>query len=483
MSASWPFFLHPRTFARVVALALGLGACVALAASSTPPGDELEEPEPPKPLHRETQVQPPGPEVKPDLSILDAWEPDEPNVGAAAVTPPPTKAPQWTAPVGMDPRSEARKSFVKVASRVDSALAQKRWNDARVALDQASAMKSALGPHELQRIASSEARLGLALEDERAILRATVAWLHACGPDAVDACRRRALATLTSRQYPASGSARAKKRAEGTLKSDACVQSAELAGAHGQEMPECVEAAVVAYKRVGDRLMSARIHLARGQALRAKNPNEALVQFKVAARACEEERCEEVRRRALQSALPLYAQNKDVRAAAHVALQSMELAASRLPLPQRLYARTREADEQCTALDQEDGAGSCRKLEKSLLGHYTFRDFSRGQTSGQGLTPEVVQKVNAHYGVLIEECLASEKKHQEAPESEAYLLRWVVRNDGHVEQMHLDRLDKDQSPLADCLRAAFTVWRYPRYKGELQHVQQSFMVRVATRTP
>jgi len=64
----------------------------------------------------------------------------------------------------------------------------------------------------------------------------------------------------------------------------------------------------------------------------------------------------------------------------------------------------------------------------------------------------------------------------EPPAAEHYGVRWIVLNDGHVDAVHMDRKDKDQTPLAECLRAQFAVWRYPRYRGEWQHVEQRFLV-------
>jgi hypothetical protein len=41
--------------------------------------------------------------------------------------------------------------------------------------------------------------------------------------------------------------------------------------------------------------------------------------------------------------------------------------------------------------------------------------------------------------------------------------------------------EHDQSQLAKCLRAQFNGWRYPKYEGEYQNVEQSFTVTAVVR--
>jgi hypothetical protein len=60
--------------------------------------------------------------------------------------------------------------------------------------------------------------------------------------------------------------------------------------------------------------------------------------------------------------------------------------------------------------------------------------------------------------------------------AERYTVRWAVLNDGRVDAVHLDKKTRDAGPLAECLRNQFAFWRYPRYEGELQHIEQTFLV-------
>jgi hypothetical protein len=61
------------------------------------------------------------------------------------------------------------------------------------------------------------------------------------------------------------------------------------------------------------------------------------------------------------------------------------------------------------------------------------------------------------------------------PDAQKFDVRWVVFSDGRVGEAHL-RKDIDTWPLADCLRAQFVNWRYPRFEGDYQDVGQSFTV-------
>ena len=67
-------------------------------------------------------------------------------------------------------------------------------------------------------------------------------------------------------------------------------------------------------------------------------------------------------------------------------------------------------------------------------------------------------------------------RESKAGAEERYTVRWTVRNDGRISEVLLDRRESNEGPLARCMRSQMAVWRYPRYEGELQHVEQSFLV-------
>jgi hypothetical protein len=87
-----------------------------------------------------------------------------------------------------------------------------------------------------------------------------------------------------------------------------------------------------------------------------------------------------------------------------------------------------------------------------------------------------VREVNAHYGFTLQPCLEQQAARLIPPAEERYDLRWVVLNDGTVSALHMDRKDREEGPLAACLREKLSLWRYPRFEGELQIIQQQFLV-------
>ena len=93
----------------------------------------------------------------------------------------------------------------------------------------------------------------------------------------------------------------------------------------------------------------------------------------------------------------------------------------------------------------------------------------------------MVEEVNAHYGPTLQDCLKAEAQRLTPPAREEYTVRWVVLNDGHTAQVHLGQQHRDQGPLAACLRKRLADWRYPRFKGEWQHVEQTFNIDAVPR--
>jgi hypothetical protein len=136
---------------------------------------------------------------------------------------------------------------------------------------------------------------------------------------------------------------------------------------------------------------------------------------------------------------------------------------------ERLYARTEVLDEACAALEAAEGRGACLKLEQRVLGGPVFHDYSRRGEAQEGLSAESLREVHAAYGVLLTPCLEAEARRR----SGTVNVSWTVLNDGRVAdpQVHAQAAT---SPLSSCLRAQLARWRYPKYRGEWQHVDQQF---------
>jgi hypothetical protein len=304
-------------------------------------------------------------------------------------------------------------------------------------------------------------------------------WLNQCGPDAVGRCRAQALAAI-DRAVAAKerAPARWKQFAKDAREADTCLREAEAAaGRKADAAPECLSRAQQFYERTGDRLMVARALFADGRIRLASNSGDrAFARLEDAARRCDEARCRDVRRRVFRLLTSTYLAKGEVELAARASLRDVDVHASSLPPARRVYAWTPEATRACAAYDARAGAGACRKLEQKIRGSHAFKDFSLERARGEGLPTAAVREVNAHFGITLQECLTAEAKRLQPPAEERYTVRWIVRNDGKVSEMLMDRRESNDGPLARCMRSRMSVWRYPRYEGELQHVEQTFLV-------
>jgi hypothetical protein len=370
-----------------------------------------------------------------------------------------------------DEATTAIDSAKRALKQGDTAAVYKLLNDAR------ASAKSA-GPDVEQKFFELEFQLNLKTLDSDLAEKAAWSWMRSCGPASIDACRGKALSAVKRIPKP---SAALKKRIASLKEFDACVKQAESKRA-GDKPPPCAEAAQAFFKRDGDKLMVARLKLANAVSNATNTPpaESAAQLLEQAERACDEPRCLSIRRSAFKGLMRLHRASSDVDAVARAAIHDARLYASTLPVDKRLWARTPELDQACDALDGKNGAGSCRKLERELAGQYTFRDYSAKQ-AGEGLSPDAVREVNAHYAVSLEPCLQQQALTLAAPGSQSHEVRWTVGNDGHVTQVALGRKEEDHGPLGQCLRQQFLVWRYPRYRGELQHVEQVFVVHARER--
>lgn len=439
------------------------------AAHKLPPGNELEMAE----TDSEAEANTVGDSRMPTSSAELAKAFDPPPAAA----PPPKQIQAAPRPAEPDLDAQARQDFAVRLDEAKRMVARGDYENATPALEALEGDAARIGPEQVQEIAEAQVKVALAQKEWKQARKGAEAWLEACGPDRVDACRSKALGALQSvASAKTPEAAAAKARVTAVKAADKCVVDAENAVRAHAHLPGCIESAFGQYKHAGDKLMVARVSLAKGQAAANEDRKDrALELYDFAARTCDEPRCASVRRRALKAAGWLALQNGDPHAAAKFMIEDMGVAAERLPADKRRYARTAEVDKVCAALDARDGAGACRKLEKQVLGDYFFTDFST-KKAGTGLAADTVRTVNEHYNVSLQECLAAEAARLKPPAYETYQVRWMVGNDGRVDQVHLARKDQDETDLAMCLRRVFLVWRYPRYEGETQHVEQSFTV-------
>ncbi|MBX5484310.1 MAG: hypothetical protein IRZ16_21015 [Myxococcaceae bacterium] len=418
--------------------------------------------------------------------IPDSRQPTSEELAAAFEPegPPPAPATDAAAPAvasGVsDPLAEAKQAFEEAAQRVEKAIAA-RDPDALAQAASLNALAEPLGPAQVTRAWTLRAKAARTSGDDAGAVAFAQRWLLSCGPTAPDACRRQALRWMEESARHGAHAAKTKRLVADVRKADACLVSAETSARRGGAVPACLSAAERMYRTQRDGLMQARAALVRAQAAQRdeRHAERGVRELSRAEQLCTEARCAQVRRAALARLVDAELERGDRLAAARAAIREGQVYAATLPPAERLYAWTDTMDRACAALDAARGTGSCRALERHETGAFVFRDFSR-QFAGEGLGPEVVRAVNAHFGVTFEECLASEAERLRMPAQERYTVRWTVLNDGHVGQMRMDRQERDDGPLARCLRQKLTLWRYPRYEGEWQHVEQSFVVTART---
>lgn len=461
---------------RVIQIAAALGFMVACAGSQKlPPGNALEfdEQDPQRTLAQSKDT----PE---DVALAKAFDtPDEQSAPTAA---PPTAVPSpLSAPDTSDAVAADQTAWNNDLATMKQALAAQRWDEVMAPDQEILNRAERLGPPQQRTVAELMFRAAAGKPDRTSAMAAAKRWLNACGPQGVDGCRQRVVAALEKLgKSKLPGAAQAKRQALQLREDDLCLVAAERKNAPAP----CLERAIGHYKRQEDGLMVARAHLLKARALAAQQPKggAALPLLELVQRDCEGPRCILVRRAAYRLASTVAVHNDDLETAAKALMAEARLEASTLPPAKRPYHRPQAVEAMCARLDAQVSSGTCRKIEKEHFGDLTFRDFSQLKAK-EGLSSGWVTQVSNHFKFGIESCLSVEAKRLRPPASETYAVRWTVLNDGRVADVHMGRKEQDNGALASCLRQQFGWWRYPRYEGEFQHVEQSFTVTAQERRP
>jgi hypothetical protein len=299
-------------------------------------------------------------------------------------------------------------------------------------------------------------------------------WYRQCGPEKIEPCRLDAARALASVSGAASVPKTLKQIAALLLKTEQCLRSAT-------PTPDCSATAQRFADQEHDSVTTARLLLQRAAHEDGEAAEESVLRRAEA--SCHAAACGELRRRALRRLTQLALGRANVELALGYAFKETEVFLESAPEDQRTWARPETLDSVCEAYESKNGAGSCRSIEKKRLGTYVFHDFSKRQV-GDGLPPEDVRRVGAHYAPLLQNCLMNHARTLKSGEQEKYGIRWTVQNDGRVGDAHLTRKDLDTTELAQCMRNQFALWRYPKFRGEWQNVEQIFSVSTAaTRDP
>ncbi len=388
---------------------------------------------------------------------------------AAAFDPQPVKAAAAPARPPEQVKVDRAAAFKSALADAQAALKAKKPDDARAAAKKATSEAMSLDGEARFQAHQLATKVELTSASADAAETAARAWLAACGPEKLDACRTAALAGLASAAKVKGADKKLAREVNERRDAERCAVKAEK-----PDKPAPCEGATLALaRRSKDELLEQRLML--GQALREDDALKQARLLEKAEAACTLAQCSGLRRRALGKLIALARSNNEVDGAVKLALHEVEIIAETLPDDEKRWARTATLDQTCLSYDARHAVGACRFLEKKTLGRLTFHDYSREAPSGEGLSAEQVSMVNEHFAPLLQDCLVEQAKRMTPPDAQRFEVRWVVFNDGRVGEAHLRR-DLDQTPLAKCLRAQFAGWRYPRYEGEYQNVEQAFTV-------
>ncbi len=363
--------------------------------------------------------------------------------------------------------------FKAALSEGQAALKSKQLEAAREAAARAVKEAESLDGEARHQAGQLAFKVELAGGDAAAAHDAATAWRLGCGPEKADSCRGAALTGLMTVSKLKGADKKWGKHARE-------LQDAEVCAAKTERAPNpnpCEPTAIRLGLREKDLYLVQRVQL--GQALREDSEGRQAALLEKAEGQCELVQCAAQRRKALGKLIAQARAKNDVDGAVKLSMREVAVISEGLPPEARTWTRTAMLDQTCVSYDTAHGAGSCRALERKVLGRWTFHDYSR-DPAGQGLSADQVRMVNEHFAPLLQECLTDQAKRMTPPDAQRFEVRWVVFNDGRVGEAHLRR-DYDETQLAKCLRAQFNGWRYPRYEGEYQNVEQSFTVTAVER--
>ncbi len=376
-------------------------------------------------------------------------------------------------PVIAEPIDSAA-AYKAALSEGQAALKGKQLDAARTAAQTAVKEAASLDGEARHQAGQLAFKVELAAADVNAAREAATAWRLACGPEKTEACRNAALAGLLSVSKLKAADKKLNQRAKELQDAEVCAAKAEKAGKPNPCEPTTLRLA----QQEKDLYLAQKLQL--GLALREGTEGRQGSLLEKAEGHCDKPQCAALRRKALGKLLALARAKNDADGAVKFALREVAVIMAGLPEEHRAWARTPMLDQTCVSYDTAHTPGSCRALERKVLGRWTFHDFSKQQGQEGGLSADQVRVVNEHFAPLLQECLAEQARRMTPPDAQRFEVRWVVFNDGRVGEVHLRR-ELDESLLARCLRAQFDGWRYPRYEGEYQNVEQSFTVTAVER--
>lgn len=140
--------------------------------------------------------------------------------------------------------------------------------------------------------------------------------------------------------------------------------------------------------------------------------------------------------------------------------------------PASAYGRSRTTAELCWRAYAR--GLRCAEIEEARSGKLSFYDYA--QERRRNFDHERARMVIAEYEPLLLRCLSEAASKGRSVTNTTVQLEWAIELDGHVREFSMTPRRLRGSPLEGCFKEAFARFRYPRYRGEMQHTQLSFNV-------
>ena len=310
--------------------------------------------------------------------------------------------------------------------------------------------------------------------------------LVACGPESLARCRSKVLSLWKRLASQSPKDAALTAHAKETIDADSCLAKLEHQVNGDKPLDACWSQAESVYRREHDELMRQKLVLLRARHAAHKNEASAEHFFAEAAELCAEPRCATVHNQVLDSYASWALAQKKLPLVLELRLKQDELASRNQSPEKRSYARSARTDAACSAVEADEGPGACRALERKITGRWTFHDWSAQLIPGD-LPEDLVRRSNEDFSITLQDCFHDEAGRLPPPSptmgpvAASFKVQWMITGEGRVDQVHLAPPADDAGPLATCLRQRFLAWRYPRSKGENQHVEQGFTVSAKVR--
>ncbi|MBS2032658.1 MAG: hypothetical protein JST54_32590 [Deltaproteobacteria bacterium] len=442
--------------------ASGLACALLLACSHAAPPPPPADPPPNPELEAKARA-----DLGPDPFSVDAGPPPAP----VATAPPPVPI----APPPPDPRMADEAAIRSTLKGKDCP-----------AIHAALSAHPAASPSVVRDALSAAERCEEKAKDLHAAKQSAKEQLLACGPDSLARCRSKALALWKKLASQSPKDAALTARAKETAEADTCLAKVEHQVNGDRPLDPCIAQAESVYRREHDELMRQKVVLIRARHAAHKEEASAERLFSEAAELCDAPRCATVRNQALDAYASWAQAQKKLPLVFELRLKQDELASRSQAPEKRSYVRSPRTDSACSAVEADQGPGACRQLERKVTGRWTFHDWSAQLIPGD-LPEDLVRRSNEDFNITLQDCFHDEAGRlpppspTSGPVSASYKVQWMVTLEGRVDQVHLAPPADDSGPLATCLRQRFVAWRYPRSKGENQHVEQGFTVSAKVR--